>query len=892
MKVCIITIFLAVLVGPLFSQSANDTLKTLLTGKKRYQEIEKTVQDFYSVRFKGKGSGYNQWLRWLYFNRDRVDANGGLVNISAKTVTVSNNLQRPVLAPDNVTSMTGWINLGPTAFTSLASDYLWGLGRIDRVAFHPTNGNIIYAGSAAGGLWRSSNAGASWASLTPELFTPGISGIVCSYSDPNILYVLTGEGEGSFSYFNYMGPGTSTGVYKSINGGLTWRKTGPLFNDNQYIAFQLIQHPVKPNVLYAATDKGIYATVNGGNSWNQMTNVETRDIVFHPQHPEFIYADELTSLNLLYITADSAATSLESSISGTRTGSYVAMAVSPNQPNTVMLLASKGSAAGDDFKGLYKGSFSYNASTPVLSTLAFNVVRTTPNILGDTSTGLHNGSQAWYDMCIALKPDDANTIVTGGLCVWRSINQGTNINAITKYNASLADPIAYIHPDVHRVAFNPINNTLFACTDGGLYVSSDNGITWSDITSSMSVTQFYSISGVENNADLILGGTQDNGTFYRKDASANFKRLRGADGFSTAINPVNNNIVYWTENQKVYKSVNGGSNVTNIYTFPGGNSAGVFPEIRIHPSSPDTIIAFNSSGAFVSKNGGSTWNRFAGNGIRDVIFCPEVIGKVYIVYGDKSFAICTTVYDNFPGLSFKYPPVANDITFTKIAVFPGFSDFVWLGASGYNAASKVIFSDDGGTTWFDRTGSLPNLPINCMSVDANGNLYVGTDIGVFLRVFGNPDWVPFSNGLPRVPVTSIVINNTQNLIRISTLGRGVWSTNLANSANCNTNELVNSTYLGQYYFQAANSISSVGTLAGSAGTKVDLKAGGYILLQPGFWAAEGSVLTTIIGPCDSGIPSLKKRQAEIEILKNKLQTLKENLIIEDSSTQIKVVPLK
>lgn len=859
MKKSILIFFLSAFAFNVYAQTAADTLKSLLTGKTKYADIESTIFNFYSNHFKGKGSGYNQWLRWLHFHRDRIEPNGDVANVSAKTQEAI--AKYPIISSSNFTqSMSAWTNLGPYSYTSLANDYGWGLGRIDRIAFHPTDANTFFVGTASGGLWKTSNGGTSWYCLTEELFTPGISGIICSYADPNTLYVLTGEGEGTNGYFNYMGAGKSTGVYKSTNGGTTWTKTGQLFDDNQYIAFQLIQHPTKPNVLYAATSEGLYSTIDGGDHWVRSSNVETRDIVFNPQRPEFIYVDRVTNLKLYLMTNDTIVNPIDIT-DPVNSGTYVAMAVSPNQPNTVMLLVSKSAGtSGHDFKGLYKGTFTYNSTTPASSTVTFSTVITSPNILGNAADGSEAGGQAWYDMGIALKPSNANTLITCGTTVWRSTTQGTNIAAVTEYFQT-ASPLPYIHPDVHRVTYNPVNGYLYACTDGGIYKSTDDGTTWTDISSGLSISQFYNISGVESNPNLILGGTQDNGTFFRNTNSTNFKRVRGADGFSTAINPTNTNKIYWTENPKVFKSTDGGAtNSVVLDASDGTTTDGSFPEIRLNNDYPDTIAVFNKSSLYISKNGGATWGGNTGSLFtRDFSFCGDDNKKAYAVKGDgsTSMRVCNDIFAASPVWNTK-ALIGAIKNYTCIETYPTYSNWIWLGAGTYSATARVIFSSNGGDNWTDFTGSLPALPINCMKVDINGTLYVGTDVGVFIRKLGDTDWTPFSNGLPRVPVTEIVINNTAGLIRVSTLGRGVWSTNLVDASFCNFSENIAGSYYGQYYFQASNNITSTSTVAGSAGTRLDLKAGSYITMNPGFLANQGSILNAAIGPCNTGIPGLQK----------------------------------
>lgn len=847
------------------AQSGNDTLGKLLQKKTRFEDVFQTVTEFYSTRYSGRGSGYNQWLRYLWWKRDRTDASGNIQDEVPLTKKAWNETEILInKAGPELQAMNPWTNLGPTSLSKLPKSYLTGIGRIDRIAFHPTNENTIYAGSIAGGLWVTYNNGTSWTNLTPELYTPGIAGIVVDKSNPSNLYVLTGDGETPYGYFNGMAPGTSTGVYKSANGGSTWKATGRIFPDSSSRGFRLIQHPVRSEVLYAATSIGLFVTINGGTVWNRVSmggilNNPVNDMVFHPDKPEYMYVEQgvpdNAEFSAWYIANDSVF--IELNVSDGPTGVGMALATSPNSNNTVMVMS--GNSAGG-FKGLYKGTFTPNAN-PILATVNFSTVRTTPNILGGETDGSGTGGQSSYDIAMTMKPSDGQTLVTAGLIAWKSSNQGSSIAAISKYSESDAALLPYLHPDMHMVAYNPLNNRLYNCNDGGIYFSNDDGTTWTNITAGMSISQYYSISGVEGNSNLLLGGTQDNGTMYRTANNTNFSHVRGADGFSTQINPLNNDKIYWTENESIYKSTNGGSSVSKIFNFVITSfNAGAFPEIFLFPGRPDTLFAFNSQRGIRSLNGGTTWDTI-GTGIKGLDFAGDGSPGGYLILGTDIYRIST--YFTLPvgntNVTNGLPPGNK----SQVMSFPGYPDWVWVSYTGYTAGRKVYFSENGGDTWANRSGSLPNAPINCMAVDNSATLYAGTDVGVFIRRIGDSDWTPYSNSLPRVPVTSIIINNTAGLIRISTLGRGLFSTNLVTAAAiCPPNENVTTTLIGQHFFQTNGNLNTTSSISESAGTQVNMRAGQNVIMQPGFIARAGSIYTAKIGNCGTGIPTGSEQKEE------------------------------
>ena len=174
--------------------------------------------------------------------------------------------ERPALPADRACN-GGWYFTGPSStYLNNPDADLLGIGRVDRIAFHPTDPNIIYIGNPSGGVWKTSNGGSGWSCLTNSLPSIGISGIVVDHTNPNTIYVLTGDGDTYLenALVNLAGYlRLSAGVFVTHDGGVTWEATGAL-SGVEYVGFDLVQHPTDPGMMFAATSDGIYKTTNSG----------------------------------------------------------------------------------------------------------------------------------------------------------------------------------------------------------------------------------------------------------------------------------------------------------------------------------------------------------------------------------------------------------------------------------------------------------------------------------------------------------------------------------------------------------------------------------------------------------------------------------------------------
>jgi hypothetical protein len=851
---CTIFIFL-VNTNVVFSQQQN-LLKEKLKDKNTLSEVLEIYDQYYkdpeTIQRLGQSKinrNYKRLKRWEWFMSSRLGPNGEFVNINQKLIEATGIQQERQLHTNAqernmaMSSSGDWSIIGPLNTPS-------GIGRVDRLAFHPTNANTIYAGAAGGGLWRTTNAGTSWTNLTPDIPNLGVSGIAINPDNTNTLYILTGDGDsnsaggGIVEGFGYMR--LCIGVLKSTNGGSTWSQTG-VFTGADYsnlLAYRLTMHPTNPLVLFACTNQGLYRTEDGGDTW---ILVDDRGVFynlkFKPDSATDCYAVSRDGgTNRFLKSTDGGIIFTENATINNQISNptdRVDLAVAQSNSNIVYILAGGIPAAGQ-YAGLFRSS---NSGTTFSSPQS-----TTPNILGNTNNGLDNTNQAWYDLALAVSNTTSNTVIAAAVFPWSSTNAGVNWT----FRGNL-------HADIHELGFHPVDNKLWAATDGGVYSSIDNGNTWTSHFEGMSISQFYRMNINPDNFEEMLAGAQDNGVKRRSNGTSFFDQINGADGFTVEYDAADTSVYYAIVNQGLVRFTNSGANANAI--TPIGAQLPFAATLATHPSLGNTAyIGAASFWRSANATNGNNWvvnNQVSGGWALRT--CPSNGNRIYMA-GGASFSANTGVLrrsddagvtwviadtlSERPGFPATFPKI------TYINVNPTNSSRVWVTFGGYSEGVKVFSSTNAGESWQDRSGSLPNLPVNCIAIDNNNNAYVGTDNGIFYRAANMSDWVPFYNNLPYIPVTDLVISQADNKIRASTFGRGIWESELYSP--CEENLNIAGTLKGQEFHEASQDILSSATLFNSEGTKVQMRAGNEVLLQAGFTAQEKTQFRAAIGPCGSG----------------------------------------
>ena len=828
---------------PFFSFGQLSALKARMEGKKTLDEMMATVEDYLTTLPDGNERDRldKHFARWAYYRSLHLGPNGEFVNIGAKTLeAVSAQSDAPL------TSANGsWSFVGPgNAFLNNPSADLLGNGRVDRIAFHPTDPNTIYVGTPAGGLWRTTNGGSSWSPLSNYIPSLGISGIVVSWANPNTLYVLTGDGDADLSngLVNLAGYlQLSVGVLVSHDAGTTWEQTGQL-GTGDYTGFRLAQHPTNSNILIAATSDGLYRTTNGGASWVQERTGKHYDVVFKPGSSTTVYASGPGSF--VYSTDSGNTWNTGASFSTPLcTGGRVELAVTPDAVNKVYLFAGPASVSETTFCGFY-------VSTN--SGLNFTRLTNSPNILGSESGT--SGDQSEYDMGVTVKASDNQKVLVCGLVTWKSTNGGNSFTYATTYRESGGN---YIHPDVHDVAYNPLNDYLYAATDGGFYRSTNDGTTWTNLMAGINTAQFYHIDDYDANQYAILGGCQDNGVKYRTTNTTNFSHVYCCDGADGCIDYTDQTQGYNVVNKSIVRF----DNFTATAPFTVVSSA-FFPNLELNTSDPDVLYySYSDIKKYVrSTTTTTTFGAAPNRGAWALKTCPSNSNRVYAAGGTAYYSSTGSLFvtsdggsswstiSTNPGFPGSYPRISD------IGVRPTNSPQVFVTFSGYTAGLKVLYSSDAGLTWTNISYDLPNVAVWSVEVDQNNNAYIGCDIGVYYHASGATHWEPFYNLLPNAPVSDLEINEGADQLLAGTFGRGIWKSALRDV--CPVDLLLLSNVSGQYFRSASNSITMSGQVIGGYGTSAVLRSGNYVRLTTGFQASSdpGSKFLAYRGPCDSGLP--------------------------------------
>ena len=736
-----------------FSQEKS-WVNDIMSSGENYFETKESFEAYWENKEIGKGKGWKPVKRWQSFMEPRIGEDG--IFPSHQLYTEWEKIRNQARSTTDLEA--NWTSFGPDDVPLQSNGLKRGVGRVNVVEFDPNNPNIIWVGSPAGGLWKSVDGGQNWTSNTDLLPNLGVSDIAINPLNTNIMYIATGDRDAGDTY--------AYGIMKSIDGGETWNTTGLSFQVNYaYRGNRILINPNNTNILIASTRKSGYGetfrSIDGGDTWEQV--LEGPNFVsmeFNPIDPNIIYA-ATTGNSKFYKSVDNGQTwtnvTNNSGLpnSGRNRG---LVGVTPSNPNVVYILFS---ANDDGFGGLYKS---------VDQGINFELQSDSPNLFGWDVDGSDEGGQGWYDLALAISPTNENLVFVGGVNCWKSTNGGQNWDISSHWYGAQGNE--YAHADQHMLRFNE-NGTLFSGNDGGLYKTSNEGNTWEDISDGLQITQNYKIGISQTNPNLLLAGTQDNGTLRAVDEN-NWDAVRGGDGMECAVDPSNSDIMY----SEVYYgalsiSNNGGDNWDNI--APDSDGAWVTP-YQIDQNNPNRIV-IGYDFVYESLNYGESWNNisidFGGN--LDVIALSLSDNNTIYVSNDDNLYKTNDGGENWSNISSE---ISNN-TITGIAVHPENKDRVWVTLSEYTLNEKVYYTEDGGDSWTNISENLPNLPANCVTYhSSNETVFIGTDIGVWYIDSTTTEWTAFNQGMPNVIVNEIEINQNANLMYAATYGRGVWRTEL------------------------------------------------------------------------------------------------------------------
>lgn len=697
--------------------------------------------------------------------------------------------------PGNTFNGFQWRNIGP-AYCS---------GRISDFAINPLNNSEYYVAVSSGNIWKTTNAGITF---TPVFDNYGAYSIACVTLDPGNPYVIW-AGTGENNHQRALGYGD--GVYKSTDGGKSWKNMG--LKDSRQIG-DIIIDPRNSNIVYVAAEgsvwgpgdeRGLYKTEDGGTTWKKVLgiseNTGVNNVIFDPRNPDVIYATSeqrrrhvFTKIgggpeSAVYKSTDAGA-SWNKIMSGLPSVDLGGMGIdiSPVNPDIIYLSVEAAENKSGLFKSTNRGASWEKVNDYASSGQYFNEIYCDPN-----------NSDIIYLMDVVSKV---------------SFDGGK-----TYKNLSIRDR----HVDDHALWINPKNSKHFLIGgDGGIYETFDGGELY-DFKENLPVTQFYRVN-VDNSEPFyyVFGGTQDNNSMGGPSrtiknegiVNSDWFETNGGDGFWTAVDPENQNIVY-AESQY-------GGMVR--YDRNSGEAIDIRPEpkkgeltfkwnwdtpLLISPHK-NTRLYCAANFVFKSDDRGESWTRISEDLTRQIDRNSfQVMGKFWsidAVAKDKSTSLFGTIVslsesrikENllYAGTDDGLIQVSEDArTWRKIDKFPGVPEFTYVSDilpskfdenivfATFNNTKRddfkpyVLVSKDKGKSWSSISNNLPaNGSVHTIEQDfINPDLlFVGTEFAFFFSTNAGGSWTQLKNGLPTISVKDIAIQSRESDLVIATFGRGFY----------------------------------------------------------------------------------------------------------------------
>ncbi|MCX6155732.1 MAG: T9SS type A sorting domain-containing protein [Candidatus Kapabacteria bacterium] len=733
-----------------------------------FKQIQQNAHSIYDKipASERKGSGYKPYKRWEYFWSRRINPYEQMPTTASILTQMEPFKQKK---SNNSLQANLWTPLGPfTRPTSggVVSDRE--LGRVNVVRVHPSNSNEVWAGSAAGGAWKSTDAGKTWKVIyETQVLSLGVSDIEFAASNPSIMYISTGDVDAVNGI--YRSHPYTIGIMKSTDGGQTWVIKNPASITETKNTCKIIVNPTDPNKLLLASSDGILKSIDGGDSWVNKQKPAGGffiDMEQCPSDPNIVYASTKSGGGASYIYRTSDGGEKWTNVKTVNGSPRIALAVSTREPDLVYAITCNGNGQFNNFL------FSYDKGV-TFAEQSNN--KTSKNILGryvdePPSTGQ---GQGWYDLAIAANPNEDGVVFVGGINLWKTTDYGATWNIVTCWSSYQNPGKPIIHADIHDLIYD--KTILYVGHDGGIDKTNDQGKTFTNCSDGLSITQFYSLSVSETNPSIILAGAQDNGT--NRMTGTVWEKATGGDGMDCAIDPKNSKRMFASGPGGFFqRSLDGGtgwfSNLDSSRTKTEGDW--VTP-IAINPVNPEIVYAGYIQ-VWKSTDFGGSWNQTGtvsgGNYVTSITCAPNDENTIYISKGGNVYVSADA------GATWKTITISGSSLVTSIAVDPQNSKRFWCTNAWYSASNKVYYYD--GTTLKNITGNLPNVPVNSIVYQPNtaDRIYIGTDYGVFSADNNSGAWSVWGDNLPNVIVLDMQISYSIKKLRIATFGRGIWEVNI------------------------------------------------------------------------------------------------------------------
>lgn len=814
-----------------------------------------------------------------------------------------------------------WVNIGPTgadyeqngSFTGHVRDS----GRARTVLPHPTNPDIVYLLTSGGGLWRTNNwtsPNTEWTVLTDDLPTTG-GGSVAFGKNPNHLYLGLGDP------FDQILVGGS--MVKSKNGGNSW---SPMIELDAAVSVRDVKVDTSTNrdIVLVATNNGLYRSADDGDSYSAVATFNGLAVwsIVRTSAGWLASAQPCPAANVglqcgqattLYLSTDRGASWAPISNAGNVFSLNGRTTLGVAVPGDSVVYAYSNVQNDTQLRDVYRSAD--GGQTWVANGVNSTKVPLNP-VAGMTNMNICHG-QCWYNQMVLVDPTDPtrNTVWIGGdLATARTTNGGGSWSVMTWWLYSQFPNLPYAHADHHAAAFKTTGTpTVILGNDGGLNISTDNGATFSSDKNNGLVSHlFYTVAGNPKFPNLVLGGTQDNGTRLRTDNGSTYNQVIGGDGMGAAYSQANTNTVIGSAQGSAMRT-NLSNNAPNVFQNWVAATAGLsdvgfgfFTAIVPAPANLDATgrVFFHFSNARVwrTNNGGLSWILIGNAAVAPA--SPGLPLTRRFRSSPYNLGVSPTDLNRIAvgaGGGFLDITTNGGATWTDvdlITAVPGYQGFVtnvtwqdnqnlWVTsvaqASGAVRVIKGSIANPGDpwstATWTPMQNGLPDLPVTRVYIDprdpSKQTIYAATHVGIYRTTDGGANWSPFGSGLPTVRVNDIYMPPDGSFMRIATYGRGIWelsqlelvSATLADDvASCDADGVVDNGETGNLTVtlmnQGPNNVNHVTLTVTSTNPNVSFPQGNTVSFPP---VQKNNTSTGSIRVSVSGAAGLENADFQIAI---------------------------
>lgn len=725
--------------------------------------------------------------------------------------------QQKALAGKSPYKSIQWRNVGPDNIS----------GRVSEVLGVPGNKNIIWASFATGGFWKTEDAGKSWKPLFDNEGTLSVGSFDVSKSNPNIIYLGSGEA----NIFRASLPGM--GVYKSEDGGKSWKHIGL---ENTSTISRVIIHPSNPNHVYVAAsgnewsnnkERGLYETTDGGKSWKRLINDDPNgviDLVMHPTDPKTMYASTWNRIRLrwsdptpqdgdfIWKTTDGGKTwnKLTNGLPQTKFTGRVGIALSRSNPNILYAYIDNHTPKREPKAG------ELDPYGRPIQVIPFGVQVWRSDDAGqnfakvsteDDKLERFAGTYGWVFGQIRVDPTNPEVVYIMGVPIAKSTDGGKTFNMMRPERGSERN-----HGDHHALWIDHTDpNYLINGNDGGVVVSYDGGKNLNNFFDVIPTTQFYNITYDMNTPYNVIGSVQDEGsfmasvknTFGSKDPSIQqWRDAPGGEGTIHAVDPSNPSLVYSSTfygrltRSTVFKDSIASKNIFPKKADDEEVHRGEWLAYTLLSPHDNKTLYHGFQYLFKSTDQGETWKRISGDltyndvsrmgrtpyainhqAITAIDESPITKGLLYV--GTDDGRVWVTMNDGGAWTEItKGLPERVHVSRLVASKYDAGTVYITMSDRREDNIKPYLFrSTDHGKTWTALTTDLPASPVNVVREDPrNANiLYCGTDLGVYVSKDKGKSWQSIQGNLPAtVSVNDLFVHPRDYNLVIGTYGRGVW----------------------------------------------------------------------------------------------------------------------